>query len=174
MPRTSFAEGRAAACDAFKVASDFSFGAGVPGLPVSVNVGKKNREERLPGMPRWTSRGTIERAFEGVDTGLDDQAIEDAEIHRGRATHPAIGAAVAAALGHFGLKLPPSGTAIAAALGGGAGAMYNDATRQTRGRDMAAALQGVRGERSRFPIRGQARATASESTPLTIQSGGAE
>ena len=152
--------------------SDFGLGVGIPGTPLSVSG--KQRSERLPGMNRWTSRGTIERAFDGVDDGLDDQAMQDLEADQGSVASPLLGAGLAAALAHFGLKAPPNTTGLAALAGAGAGHAYHSATEGNRRKDMGEAAKGARMERGRFPIRGQSRTTSSENTPLVIQGGGAE
>ena len=152
--------------------ADFGVGLSIPKTPFTVSM--KDRSERLPGMGAWAPRDTVERAFAGVDAGLDDQAIQNMEEDKGSVSTPVITAAAAAALAHFGLKLPAVSTGLVGLGGAAIGNAYHNMTSGKRHRTMAQALAGVHNERSRFPVKGQSRTTASENTPLVIQSGGAE
>lgn len=141
-------------------------------LPVSVGLNMKPKTERLDGMNRWVDQKVLERAFTGTSEGLDAQSLMDLEASRGSFLHPLMGAGAAAALTHF--KLPsagPVGTALAGLLGGGAGALYNQSTANSRRGDMAEALRGVYTERG-FPIQGQGHATANEAQPMLVSRGG--
>jgi len=154
----------------FPKVADTSLGLTVPGSPLS--VGFRSRDERLPGMHRWVPRRVIERAYEGLDDGLDSADVIDDEQRRGTLVYPALGAGAAAAASHFGLNLPGTATGLAALLGAGAGATFHDATGGNRARDAREALHGVLHERGReFPVRGQRHVTASAPRPALISTG---
>ncbi|MBA2708688.1 MAG: hypothetical protein H0U59_12860 [Gemmatimonadaceae bacterium] len=147
----------------FEKISDYGVSAGFPGLGVSVS----SKDERLEGMHRWIPRDTIEQAYEGVDSGLDDTALLQAAAESGGLVHPAVGAGIGAALAHFGLdKSNRTAKALGALVGGGAGALYNSMTRGQRQDDMGEALRGVHHEKRKTHN------SANESTPMVVSTGG--
>lgn len=152
--------------------ADFGVGLNIPKTPFGINVGQK--DERLEGMHRWVPRGYIERAHEGLDAGLDEQAILELEAQRGNAMHPMLGAGAGAAAAHFGLPGSSISTKLLGALvGAGAGSTFNNLTRPLREEDMAEALKGVQLERrNQSALTGQEPMTANESNPLLISHGG--
>lgn len=145
----------------FEKLSDASLTAGVPGL----SVGLASKDERLPGMNRWVPRETLEHAYQGLDDGLDAQALQELAAEQGSVTHPAIGAGIGAALAHFGLSKSLGSAALGALAGGGAGALYNKHTAGQRQSDMREAVKGVEHERNHH---GQH--TAREAVPMVVGS----
>ena len=162
---------KAAAMYNLKLA-DVSIGIGVPGTPLS--FGTRGDAQRLPGMSRWVPTGTLERAFTGLDAEADPDALARQEGRRGLLTHPAAGAAAAAALAHFGVPvLGGMRKSRAAALGAASGLLYNRISASDREKDMREALKGVQRERSNSAITGQHKNTANESRPLIMSRGDA-
>jgi hypothetical protein len=157
-----------------KTSADLGLNARIPGTPLGLSA--REREERLPGMHKWVPRDVIERAYEGLDKGLDPQAILENSADEGRFLDPAIGAGAGAAAMHFGLpKSGIAGTGLGALLGGGVGALYNQATAPRRTRDMTEALSGVVRERAADrPLQDQGTETASEPSPMLVARGGSE
>lgn len=156
----------------FEKLSDYSASTGVG--PLSVGVSSK--EERLPGMNRWVPRATIEQAYQGLQQGLDQQALTEQAAASGNIAHPAVGAGLAAALARFGLgpealgRLGGSsraGVGLAALAGGGAGALYNQLTAKRRAAEMGEAIKGVQGEQE-----GMGHHTAREAMPMVVSSAG--
>lgn len=147
----------------FDKVADVGMTAGIPGLAVNLS----GKDERLPGMSRWVPRATLQRAFEGVEQGYDPQALMEQAADRGSLAHPAVAAAISAALAH---KLSPNAhwglPALAAAAGGGAGALYNQMTAPKRVEDMRQAIRGVMQE--------QAHNTAQEAMPRVMPSSNVE
>lgn len=140
--------------------------------PVGVNFSE--RDERLPGMNRWVPRETLEQAYQGLQQGLDQQALLEQASASNNLKHPAVGAGLAAALARFGLPalgmpaMSGSGTAVAALAGGGLGALYNRATTGKRQTDMKEAIKGVQGEQARAGGHQSAR----EATPMVVSGAG--
>jgi hypothetical protein len=144
--------------------AEYGLSAGIPGLGVSHSV----KDERLEGMNRWVPRQTLEQAYQGLEQGLDQQALLEQAAESGHIAHPALGAGLAAALAHVGLPASHAGLkALAGFAGGGAGALYNRATAPNRVEDMRQAIRGVRGEMNKQP-------TAREATPLVMSSSAGE
>ena len=154
-----------------KAGTELGISGGIPGTPFGASV--RSREERLPGMHRWVPRDVIEKAYEGLDQGLDPQAILEESADEGRFTQPLLGAGAGAAAMHFGLpKSGIAGKGLGALLGGGVGAIFNQATSPHRQRDMGEALSGVLKEQG--IIQGQNAETASEPAPMLVARGGNE
>jgi hypothetical protein len=160
-----------ASLEDFKIAVDVSAGVSMPVLG-GASFGFKDQRERLPGMSRWVPRSTVERGFDYVDEGLDEEAISDLEAELGTISHPLLGAALAAAGAHK--FLPQSGALgplLGGLVGGGLGTLYNQATKGRRIEEGLEAHSGAQREREKFPIRRHATQTANESTPLAISRG---
>jgi hypothetical protein len=154
----------------FKIAVDMTTSMGIPGTPFGVGI--KDQRERLPGMSRWVPRSTIERGFDHADEGMDADAVEGLEADRGSVAHPLLGAALAAA----GARkfMPQSGVMgplLGGLVGGGLGALYNQATRSRRVEEGLEAFNGAQREREKFPIRRHPSQTANESAPLAVSRG---
>lgn len=160
-----------------KVAGEFGVGmrAHIPGTPLGLNVGGAAVRERLPGMHRWVPREYIERAYEGLEQGLDAEAILERENARGTLSGPLAGAGAGAALAHFGLPSSGGTGAALGALGGaGLGALLNRMTSGQRRQYMAEALHGVAHEQQALSGRSHEH-TANEPRPLLMaRSGGGE
>lgn len=144
----------------FDKLADYGFSAGVPGFSVSTS----GKDERLEGMNRWVPRRLIERAYQGLEGGLDEQALLDEAANRGHLAQPMAGAALAAALAH---KLSPAShpglKAMAGLAGGGLGALSNQAGQERRVEDMRQAIRGVTREMQR-------QESAREATPMVVSS----
>jgi hypothetical protein len=130
-------------------------------------------------MHRWVDRDVIERAYAGIDQGLDPADVIDDEAHAGVYKHPAVGAALGGLLAHT--MFPGGGVpakALGALVGGGAGALYHDFTAPMRQQDSAEALEGVMRDGSAqapaAPTRKSVHHSASASTPMLVSSGGGE
>jgi hypothetical protein len=153
----------------FEKLSDYNMGVGVGPF----GIGTSTKSERLDGMNRWVPRETIENAYQGLQQGLDQQALMEQAAESGNLQHPAVGAGLAAALAHFGLPgssatgLPTGAKALAALAGGGLGALYNKATAGSRAADMAEAIKGVQREQ-----RKDTHHTAREAMPLVVSGAG--
>ena len=158
----------------YKQNSEFGVSAGIPGTSIGIN--RRSREERLPGMHKWVPRDVIEKAHEGLDQGMDPQALLEQSADEGQYLDPLLGAGTGAAAMHFGL--PDSGIAgkgLGALLGGGLGAILHQISSQHRQRDMGEALEGVLRERAHEGIiEGQGATTASEPAPMLVSRGGGE
>lgn len=156
----------------FEKVADYNVGTNIG----PVGMGTSSKDERLTGMNRWVPRSTIEQAYQGLDQGLDQQALMEQAAASGNLQHPAVGAGLAAALAHFGLpgmpspSLPGSSKALAALAGGGAGALYNRLTAGNRAEDMAEAVKGVELERNKNPKHH----TAREATPMVVSPAGGD
>ena len=133
--------------------------------PQGASMGLSSKDERLDGMNRWVPRHTLEQAFEGVDAGYDEQALTEQAANEGHIAHPAIGAALGAALAHYGIPASMGAKVIGGLAGAGMGAMYNHATADGRASDMQEALKGVRKERGTSN-------TAREATPMVVSAAG--
>lgn len=155
-----------------KVAYEFGVGTNLPGTPFNVGTNLKSKEERLPGMNSWVDRDLLERALQGTSEGLDAQALVNMEADRGSLMHPALGALGAgAAVKKYLPKSGNTGAVLAALLGAGGGALYNQFTAGDRRDSMVDALRGVYQERG-FPIQGQGHTTASEPQAMLLSQGG--
>lgn len=156
----------------FEKLADYNVGTNIG----PVGMGTSSKDERLTGMNRWVPRSTIERAYQGLDQGLDQQALLEQAADSGNIQHPAVAAGLAAALAHFGLPgmpspgLPASAKAMAALAGGGAGALYNRLTAGNRTEDMSEAIKGVELEREKNPKHH----TAREATPMVVSPAGGD
>lgn len=153
----------------FAKLADISMGTGVG--PFSVGMSEK--DVRLPGMNRWVPRGTVEQAYQGLQQGLDQQALLEEAAEAGNLKHPAIGAGLAAALAHYGLPgvgapgLGAGAKVLAAGVGGGVGAIYNQLSRGRRVSEMREAIKGVHGEQE-----GMGHHSAREDMPLVVSGAG--
>lgn len=157
-----------------KFAADIGVSTQIPGTPIGLSA--REREERLPGMHKWVPRDVIEKAYAGLDAGLDPQAIMEGAADEGRFLSPLLGAGAGAAAMRFGMpRSGPAGLGLGALLGAGAGALYNQATSPGRERDMQEALSGVlREQEADKPFAHQTSETASESSPMLVARGGSE
>ena len=164
----------------FEKLADLGMSFGIPGIGVNV----AGKDERLPGMDRWVPRGTIERAYQGLEQGYDAPALYEQAAGEGRLLHPAIGAVGGAALAH---KLPgilarlseggtaltkgvspvsnAGFTALSGLLGASTGALYNRATEGDRVEGMHQAIRGVSREKAKQP-------SAREAMPMVMSSSG--
>jgi hypothetical protein len=148
--------------------------------PQGASLGLSSKDERLEGMNRWVPRSTLQRAFEGADAGYDDPALVEEAMASGNLKHPAIGAALGAALMHYATKGHAGAMArfgvspslapklVGGLAGAGLGSMYNNATAGERGADMQEALKGVHHEKHR------AQNTSREATPMVVSAAGGD
>jgi len=173
MQETARQQGTLGALEGFGIkAADYGIGMGIPGTPLSVSG--TGKDVRYEGMRRFVPRSTFERAYEGLDQGLDPQALLELEQNQGTVHHPLMGLLAGSFAGH---KLFPKGgipaTVLGGLAGGGAGALYNAATADSRVADMHEAIRGVLSEQNRMQsaVTGQQATTANESTPLLVSRG---
>ena len=142
---------------------------GVSLSPQGIGFSQSAKDERLPGMNRWVPRQLLENAYAQTDAGFDDKAIEQMAAESGNVEYPMVGAGLGALLAHFGLSKSLGAAGLGALVGGGAGALYNTATRDQRVGDMHEALKGVHGERQRM---GQP--SANEAVPMVVSAAGGD
>lgn len=148
---------------------------GVSVSPQGASYSTSSKDERLPGMNRWVPRGTLQRAFEGFDEGYDEQALTEEAGESGHIAHPAIGAALGAALAHYGVAPSLGGKIMGGLAGAGLGSVYNNATRGDRETNMREALKGVHGERGHHPKHpNHGKTTANESVPMVVSAAGGD
>ena len=136
--------------------------------PQGASLGLSRKDERLEGMNRWVPRSTLEHAFTGVDEGYDDQALTEQAAESGNIIHPALGAALGAALAHYGIAPSVGAKVIGGLAGAGLGSMYNRATTSGRVSDMQEALKGVHHEKHRT------QETSREATPMVVSAAGGD
>lgn len=144
----------------FAKLADFGFSVGLPGVGISTS----GKDERLPGMSKWVPRSTVEDAFQGLERGYDERALLEQAADKGSLRDPALGAAIGAGASHYFYPgAHPHFKALAALLGAGAGAVYNQFTTPDRVENMRQAIRGVSQERA-----GQD--SAREAMPLVLSS----
>jgi hypothetical protein len=119
-------------------------------------------------MNRWVPRHVLEKAFQGVSEGFDDQALQEEAREDGRYSQPAVGAAVGAILAHHGLGASPLGSALGGLAGAGAGAYLHERGAPGRVANMREALKGVHRERE------HTQESAREAVPMVIAASNGE